>query len=151
MPTGYLITLMFVASCTALALWPMSRPRLLGRLSFPLVTVVNELPQVAFLLLLASTLLAIGEDGLLDTPGGWVLAGVAGLTSIGLAVLLRRGLAARGVVATAMAEGLGARWHGALVEAPKSGLRPGAWLRVLLRAVPVPSPPGGADRKPFLW
>jgi hypothetical protein len=78
MPTGYLITLALVASCTALALWPISRPRLLGRLSFPLVTVVNELPQVAFLLLSASTLLAVGEDGLLDTAGGRALAGVAG-------------------------------------------------------------------------
>jgi acetyl esterase/lipase len=148
MPTGYLITLMFVASGTALALWPMSRPRLLGRWSFPLITVINELPQVAFLLLLASTLLAIGEDGLLDTAGGWALAGVAGLTTLGLAVLLRRGLAARGVVATAMAEGLGADWRDALVQAPASGLRPGAWLRVLF--VPYPFRPRRVERIPNL-
>lgn len=141
MPTGYLITLTSVAGCTALALWPMSRPRLLGKWSFPLVTLVNELPHVAFLLLLASTLLAIGEDGLLDTASGWALAGVAGLTTIGLAVLLRRGLAARGVVATAMAEGLGAHWQ---VEATESSRRPGAWLRVLL--VPYPFRPRRVER-----
>jgi acetyl esterase/lipase len=66
------------------------------------------------------------------------------MTTIGLAVLLRRGLAARGVVVTAMGEGLGADWRGALVQAPASRLRPGAWLRVLF--VPYPFRPRQVER-----
>ena len=139
MPIGYFVTVALAASFTALALWPISRPRLLARLSFAFAVVVNELPHVALLLLLASTLLAIGQDGLLDTTGGWALAGMAGLTTLGLAVLLRRAMAAREVVETAVGGGLGVHRPGTPVEAPKSRLRPRAWLRVLLAPYPFRS------------
>jgi acetyl esterase/lipase len=144
MPIGYLVTVAFVASCTALALWPISRRRILGVLSFALSTVVNELPHLAFLLLLASTLLAVGQDGLLDTTGGWALAGVAVLTSLGLAILARRALAARRVVETAVTGELGVPPPGTPVESAKSRLRPRAWLRVLFG--PYPFRPSRVER-----
>lgn len=144
MPIGYFVTVALVASCTALALWPMSRPRLLAKLSFVFAVVVNELPHVAFLLLLASTLLAIGQDGLLDTTSGWAVATLAGLTTLGLAVLARRALAARRVVDTAVGGGLGVHPAGTSVEAPRSRLRRRAWLRVLL--APYPFRPRRVER-----
>jgi acetyl esterase/lipase len=136
MPIGYFVTVALVTSCTALALRPISRPRPLARLSFALGMVVSELPHVAFLLLLASTLLAIGQDGLLGTTGGWALAGVAGLTALGLAALARRALAARGVVQAAVSGGLRVYRPGVPIEAPKFRLRPRVWLRVLLAPYP---------------
>ena len=150
MPIGYFVTVALVASCTALALWPMSRPRLLAKLSFVFAVVVNELPHVAFLLLLASTLLAIGQDGLLDTTSGWAVATLAGLTTLGLAVLARRALAARRVVDTAVGGGLGVHPAGTSVEAPRSRAAPPCLAAGATRAIPVPPPPRGADRQPPL-
>ena len=149
MPIGYFVTVALVASCTALALWPMSRPRLLAKLSFVFAVVVNELPHVAFLLLLASTLLAIGQDGLLDTTSGWAVATLAGLTTLGLAVLARRALAARRVVDTAVGGGLGVHPAGTSVR-PQISAAPPCLAAGATRAIPVPPPPRGADRQPPL-
>ena len=94
MPIGYLITTALMAFCTLFALKP-PRPRHSSpsNTSFWFGYLLNELPFVAFYWLLASTLLA-------DRPGRHRLAGRLGvrsrlavLTTVGLVVVARRGLA----------------------------------------------------------
>jgi acetyl esterase/lipase len=74
---------------------------------------LNELPFVAFYWLLASTLLAAGQ-GDIGTPLGWVAFGLAVLTTVGLAVVVWRGLQARPTLDRALSEGLGADWRTAI-------------------------------------
>jgi hypothetical protein len=70
MPVGYLVSVAFVACCSAFALAPLRRPRTLGLLSWWLGLVINELPFVAFYWILAATLPAFGQRDI-DTAGGW--------------------------------------------------------------------------------
>ena len=86
--------------------WPWA----LGGLSFYFGPFVNELPFLAFYWLLMETLLAINE-GDLDTPGGKVAVGVAILVTVGLGVVVRRGLQAGPAIERALAEGLGSEWR----------------------------------------
>jgi acetyl esterase/lipase len=113
-PIGYLIAVTFVSLCTLFAL-AAPRPRRSSprNPSYWFAYLVNELPFVAFYWLLASTLLAVGQ-GDVDTPGGWAVFGLAVLTTVGLAVVARRGLRARAVVDQALSEGLGAGWRSAI-------------------------------------
>jgi hypothetical protein len=106
MPIGYLVTVAFVALLTVFALAPIRRPRSLALLSWGLSLVINELPFLAFYWLLAATLLAFGQ-GDIDSAGGWVLFGLAVLTSVGLGVIALRGWRAGPAVARAMSEGPG--------------------------------------------
>jgi acetyl esterase/lipase len=107
MPIGYVVTLVLIAGCTVLALAPLTRPRPLGVLSFLAGLVVNEVPQAAFLLLLAATVLAIAQDELLRDPAGWVLLLVAVATAVGLLVLVLRAWRAASIVVAALGDGLG--------------------------------------------
>jgi acetyl esterase/lipase len=111
-PVGYLVATSLLAWCTLLALRPLRRPRPLAALSFRLGLVLNELPFVAFYLLLASTLLAFGQ-GDIDSAGGWAVFGLALLTTLGLVLVVRRGLRAGPVVERALDDGLGAGWRAA--------------------------------------
>ena len=121
-PVGYLVTTALVAVCTAAALAPVRGPRSVGLMSWRLALVPNELPFHVFYLLLASTLLALGQ-GDLDSTGGLVGLGVAALASVGLAVVAWRGLRAGRAVDRALADGLGAGWQ-------RSRRLP--WLRILV-------------------
>jgi hypothetical protein len=110
-PIGYLVAVTVVAWCTLFALAP-PRPRQSSpsNLSFRLGYLLNELPFVGFYWLLASTLLAFGQ-GDIDSPGGWVAFGMAVLATVGLVVVVWRGLRAGSAVEHALREGLGAGWR----------------------------------------
>jgi hypothetical protein len=110
---GYLVTVAFVAVLTVFALAPIRHPRTLGLLSWGLGLVINELPFLAFYWLLAATLLAFGQ-GDIGSAGGWVVFGLAVLTSVCLGVIAWRGWRAGPAMARAMSEGLGAGWRNEL-------------------------------------
>ncbi|MFI0351281.1 alpha/beta hydrolase [Actinomadura sp. 9N407] len=133
MPLGYLMTVTLAACGTLLALAPPSRPRPLREVSMRLGLVVNELPAIVFLWLLASTALAVAE-GDAGTPVGLLAAGLIVPTSAGLALTARRALRAGPVVERALHEGLG------------TDLRPRrrSYARVLL--TPFPGRPRNVER-----
>jgi len=136
MPIGYLITVALVALAMLLALVPRDRPAPLRTASWTLGSIVNESPFVAFYWILAATLLALAQ-GDLDTPLGWVALGIAGVTFLGTPVLVRRGLAARPAVETALADGLGPAWRDTIDPALSAQFRHGLpWVRILLAPLP---------------
>lgn len=114
MPFGYLFTVVLIATCTLVALAP-QRPRRTTRSSvrFWLSFLVNEVPFLAFYLLVASTLLALAQ-GDLDTPVGWVALAIAVLATVGLGVVAWRGVHAHPVLQRALHDGLGAGWRDSL-------------------------------------
>jgi len=131
-PIGYLITVLLAAVCTALAIRP-PHPRRSGpfRLSYWLSYQVNEVPFVVFYWLLAATLLAFAQ-GDVDSVGGWAVVGLAVLTCLGLAVVVRRALLARSVVDRALADGLGSEWRTEVDPALANGFRRRLpWGRIL--------------------
>lgn len=116
MPIGYLVSVAVVAGCTLFALAP-PRPRRSSpvNIAFFFGYLVNELPFLAFYVLLASTLLAIGQGdigrGDLTSPSGWIAFGLVVLTTVGLGVIAWRGLRAGPAVDHALSQGLGAGWR----------------------------------------
>ena len=68
------------------ALFPNRR---LATVSYWSGLVLNELPFLAFTLLLASTLLAFAQ-GDIDSRAGWAVVGLAAATSVGLGVVAFR-------------------------------------------------------------
>ncbi len=97
LPYGYLITLVYIAICTLLALTAPARPRPLAMLAFRLAVAVNELPFAAFAWLLAVTALALVQGDL--TP---LLAAGAAVTMAGLGLVAWRGHRALPAVQRAM-------------------------------------------------
>jgi acetyl esterase/lipase len=135
MPLGYLLTVALFASATLLALAPPPRSRMLARVSW-LVSPAFNAPLVVCLLLVAATALAIGS-GDVDSPGGWVVVGVAGLTIVGLVVVARRGLRTAHAVERALGEGLGTDWSAAVDAGTAARARPRlALARILLWPFP---------------
>ncbi|QFG27060.1 alpha/beta hydrolase [Actinomadura sp. WMMB 499] len=122
MPYGYLISTVLMACVTAIALAPMHRPPVPAGLSFRLGMVPNEVPFLAFALLLASTLLAAGQ-GDLASPGGLAVLALALVTGAGLALVARRQSAAGPVLERALRDGLGTGWRTALDPGLAAGLR----------------------------
>jgi hypothetical protein len=116
-PIGYLVGVALVTLGTLFALVPPRWPRALGGLSFLFGPLVNELPFIAFYWLFGWTLLAISE-GALDTTAGQAAFGVAIAVTVGLGVVVWRGLRARPAVARALAEGLGVGWRSELDAGP---------------------------------
>ena len=144
-PIGYLVTTTLIAVCTLFALAP-PRPRQSSpsNVSYWFGFLVNELPFVAFFVLLASTLLAFGQDDI-ATPVGWVGFGLAVLTTVGLVVVVRRALPTRPVVERALNEGLGAGWRSAIDPALAARLRRRLpFARILF--VPFPLRPRAVER-----
>jgi acetyl esterase/lipase len=109
-PVGYLVSVGLVALPTLFALVPQ---RSLPDLSFRLGLLLNEVPIAGFYWLLVWTALASAQ-GDINTAGGWATAGLAALTTAGLAVIAWRGLQARPALAQAMEEALGAGWRTAI-------------------------------------
>lgn len=106
MPIGYLFTTLLVAWGTFFAVAaPRPQRSRSSSLSFWFGFFLNELPFLAFLWLLASTLLALAQ-GDLDTPIGRVGLGVALLATLGLLVIVQRSLRARPAVEHALHESL---------------------------------------------
>ena len=139
MPIGYLVTVAFLACCTALAVAP-RRPASSGpsNMSFRFGYLVNELPFLAFYWLLAATWLA-AVQGDLDTPVGRVTLGLVIVTTGALAIVARRGLAAGPAIAQAMDDGLGADWRAAIAADAFGRLRRRRppWGRILVWPVPI--------------
>ena len=119
-PIGYLVTGALVCWCTLMALAPLRRPLALGAMSFLCGFALSELPFAAFYYLLASTVLAIDR---IDSPGGWVAAGLVALATAGLIVVAWRGAQAGPAADRALDEGLGAGWRTAVDEQMAAGLR----------------------------
>jgi acetyl esterase/lipase len=131
MPIGYLVSVAFMALLTVFALAPLRQPRTLALLSWSLSLVINELPFLAFYWLLASTVLAFSE-GDIDSPGGWVVFGLAGLTTVGLGVIAWRAWRAGPAVARALSENLGSGWRNELDPQLAARLRHHLpWLQIL--------------------
>ncbi|NEA29511.1 alpha/beta hydrolase fold domain-containing protein [Actinomadura bangladeshensis] len=122
MPYGYLISTVLAASATAIALAPPRRPRRLVDVGFRISTVPNELPFLVFFLVLAPTLLAAGQRDL-GSPGALGVLALAVLTAAGLAVVVRRQVAAGPVLDAALRDGLGDGWRGELDPGLAGGLR----------------------------
>ena len=95
-----------VALVTLAAVVPPRRPRSIASVGFWLGYLVNEFPFFAFCWLVASTLIALGNESLGSAAGLAILA-LAGLTAYGLALIMWRGLLAGPVVARALSRDLG--------------------------------------------
>jgi hypothetical protein len=121
MPIGYVVSVAVAALGTVFALAPPRRPRLLARIGFRVGLVVNELPFLLLVLVLAATALAVG-DGEVRSAGGWVVAGAAAVTALGLLVVVRRALRTRPAVQRALGEALGDGWRSAIDPELAAGL-----------------------------
>jgi acetyl esterase/lipase len=134
MPFGYLITTGVMATYVLFAVAP-PRPSRSSpwRVSFWLGYLVNELPFLAFLVLAASTALAIAE-GDIATPVGWIGLGLAILATAGLVVSVRRALRTGDVIDRALAEG----------GVPPRPRRRLPWLRIVFWPFAFPHP--GVER-----
>ena len=110
MPIGYLVTTVGVAA-VALSAALRHRPRRSRpfRLSYVFGLWLNW-PLVTFLLLVASTALAIDQNGI-DSPGLWIGVGLAVAASAALVVLRRRAQGTGPALERALDEGLGAGWR----------------------------------------
>ena len=95
-----------VALVTLAAVAPPHRPRPVASVGFWLGYLVNEFPFFAFCWLVASTLLALGNESL-GSPAGLAVLALAVLTACGLALIMWRGLLAGPVVARALSRELG--------------------------------------------
>ena len=112
-PVGYLVGVIFVATCTIFALAPRPRSRALSTLSWWLGMIVDELTFIALWLLTLSTVLAFVEGDIAGV-GGWLSFGLAAATAIGLAAILVLSTRARPVTERALREELGAGWRDAI-------------------------------------
>lgn len=130
MPIGYIITILIIGVCTFTALIRATR---LGVPAFYVSVVINEIPHLAALLLVLSTVLALSEGDLQGTSG-IVLLIIAALELVGLLELTRRSIRAHAVVTAVAAD------HGAQIGG--GGVR--LWLRPLV--FPVPLRPGSVRR-----
>lgn len=129
---SYLITMVCFAIAVLLAMTAPQRSPIAARLSFFIGLAINEVPLLIFLLMLPATIsLVTGADGYM--PADWIGLGVAVLVSIGLLVILLRGIRARSVVESALDDGLGPNWRGDIDPSTliRWQARP-SWWRLLL-------------------
>jgi hypothetical protein len=129
MPIGYLVSVAVVAWCTLFAVRP-PRPRQSSpsSMAFRFGFLVNELPFVALVWLVAATVLA-AVQGDLVSPVGLVGVGVAIVATVGLVVIVRRALLAKPVLARALADfGRGSA---------RGETRSTRWARILLWPFPT--------------
>ena len=136
-----------VALVILAAVAPPHHPRPVASVAFWLGYLVNEFPFFGFCWLVASTLLALGNERL-GSPAGLAVLGLAALTACGLALIMWRALLAGMVVARAMRRDLGRRNVRLIRWSAGGPACPGA-DRVL--AVAAPSPRRAADCEPQLW
>jgi acetyl esterase/lipase len=110
MPIGYLVTTGLIAAVAVSAV-ARHRPRRSSpfRLSYVFGLWLNW-PLVTFLLLVASTALAIDQNGV-DSPGLWIGLGLAVVASAGLVILRQRARGTGPALERALDEGLGADWR----------------------------------------
>ena len=119
MTGGYLELVAIVGLDTLLVLWPPRRPRALAAAVFFVTHLVNELPGLALVALLAGTVLAL-IGGALASAGGLAVLALAALTALGLLEVTRRGLMAASVVERSLDEELGPGWRSVTEPAGRS-------------------------------
>jgi acetyl esterase/lipase len=127
-PIGYLITVLLVGVLTAIALAPPTRPRAVAGPAYLFGVVINEVPHLAAGLPLAvATVLAIAVGDLGRGRASVALLVSAGVITVGLGLVARRGIRAWPAVA------VGLRLAGVAVPD-----RPKAWAwRTALTPFPV--------------
>ncbi len=110
MPIGYVITTGIMAA-VAVSSVARRRPRRSSpfRLSYPFGFLLNW-PLAVFLLLVASTVLAIVQNGV-GSPGFWIGLAFAVVASAALVVLRRRARETGPTLERALDEGLGSGWR----------------------------------------
>lgn len=101
MPIGSLVSVVCVAWCTLCALAPMRRNARLGMVSFVSGFLVVELPALAFVYLVASTVPVLDAFAL-TSPVAVLALALTVASIVGLAVVARREWRARGVVEHAL-------------------------------------------------
>jgi acetyl esterase/lipase len=139
MPVGYLVSVLFCAAATALALWPRRTNGPRATPAYIIETAANEVPFAILYLLLAATLLTAAQ-GQLTTPLGLASLVLAAITIRGLSIVVRRALLARPTLDRALAAGLGPRWRDALEPEAARQLRPHLGLgRALVAPIRIPS------------
>ncbi|THA34082.1 alpha/beta hydrolase [Streptomyces sp. A1277] len=126
MPMGYVVSTALLTWCTFFSVVAPRRPRPLANLSFWFGMVLNEVPVIGILAVLASTALAEAQ-GDLDSTASKVTAVIALATIPVMAVAVWRGLRAGRVVERALDEGLGAGRRSLVPEPPRP-----SWPRLLL-------------------
>jgi acetyl esterase/lipase len=105
-PWGYLLSVGIVAVCTFTAAVPLRHPPTLGRLSWVLGMIPNELPFIVFYYVAAATLVAALQGDLGNAVGGIAL-GIALLTAAALAVIVVRAVRTGPAARSAMRDALG--------------------------------------------
>jgi acetyl esterase/lipase len=130
-PIGYLISTLLLGCWTWWAVMPRRRSGILAPVSVYFGQIINELPLLALLWLLATTLLA-WLQGDLRSPGGWIAVGLALLTAIGLVVVAWHGFRAILITRQALAEGLGSGWRDVIGTTRAAQIDPSFRLAALL-------------------
>jgi acetyl esterase/lipase len=108
MPIGYLVTTVLMATFVLSGITS-HRPRESSPLPLLFGAVVINWPLVVLVVLVASTALAVGQNGI-GSPVFWVGLGCAVLASGGLLVLRQRARKTGPAVERALEEGLGVGW-----------------------------------------
>ncbi len=122
MSVGDLIGAVLIGICTGCALWPPRVRGPLGTAAYLVGMIYNELPVLAVILVLASTLPGlVGSD--LTTPLGLVATVLRVATLVGLGVVLWRALRGRDAPERAMAMALGPKWRSEIDPELAAGLR----------------------------
>jgi hypothetical protein len=121
-PIGDLIGAVLIAICTACALWPPRVRGPLGSAAYLVGMVYNELPVLAIILVLATTLPSLDPTDV-TTPLGLVATALRVATLAGLVVVPWRGLRGGDVAERAMAEALGPEWRNEIDPRLAAGLR----------------------------
>jgi acetyl esterase/lipase len=112
MPIGYLITTGLIAWVASAAVWGI-RPRRSSPFSLRYsVAFLLNWPLAVFVLLVASTVLAIMQSGV-GSAGFWIGLALAIIASAELLILSRRARATGRVIERALDAGLGAGWRSA--------------------------------------
>jgi acetyl esterase/lipase len=126
MPIGYLFSTGLMATFVLFAVRP-PRPSRSSpfRVSFWLAFLVNELPFLALYVLVASTALAVVQNGT-ASPVFWAGLSFAVAASFGLVVVVRRALRTAPAIDRALRDGLGSDWR-----APTTSRRRVPYGRVL--------------------
>lgn len=128
---GYTIFVIITGLVTVLVLTAPRRPRFLVLLATYLAPSYNELP-FQFLLLIAASVLPEYWQGRPLLRADWLGLALVTLVACGLVVIAVQGFRARAVLRSALDDGLGEGWRGAVAPRHLAGLDGGPrWWRVL--------------------
>ncbi len=123
MPLGYLVAITCFTWCTLVALAPVRRPAPLAYLSLFSAVLFNELPVVAFLLLVVTIAANVGQSGL-DSAAAWAVGvGLTVVVVLGLVLIALREWQTGPTVDRALGESLGAAWRTDIDEKIAAHLR----------------------------